>query len=176
MPGQPADARNTVVGLLVFQKRVLIVQTGHKSWTLPQGGINYNEPLGDALRRELNEELSLTPRNLEDIQVLGEMTNVLPGGRTVRHPETGKPVRKKRYIVAAVRANPDAIQPCVEEGVRKTIWAKNAGFVWNLSTHMSHDKFQLVLAAIGAARAKNYLSWDCQHVRDEEGQLIPIMA
>lgn len=54
------DYRPTVVGLIRNQDRFLITTTNHGNQFLLQGGINPDEPLTRALRREAKEELNLT--------------------------------------------------------------------------------------------------------------------
>ena len=64
-PGARAAAESPtirVAGLLAADGRILMVEQGRgeeRYWLLPGGGVRFGETLADALKRELQEELSL---------------------------------------------------------------------------------------------------------------------
>lgn len=56
------------VGMIIINKENKVFwgrRVGQKSWQFPQGGINENESLTDAMLRELQEETGLKPEHIE---------------------------------------------------------------------------------------------------------------
>jgi putative (di)nucleoside polyphosphate hydrolase len=52
------------------------------AWQFPQGGVNRSENLQEALHRELQEEVSLTPRHYRVVESKGPYRYLFPPGRT----------------------------------------------------------------------------------------------
>ncbi len=52
------------------------------AWQFPQGGVKRSETLQEALRRELQEEVSLAPRHYQVIESKGPYRYLFPAGRT----------------------------------------------------------------------------------------------
>ena len=64
--------------------RILIGERANipNAWQFPQGGVQRSETLQDALQRELQEEVALTPRHYCVIESKGPYRYLFPPGRT----------------------------------------------------------------------------------------------
>ena len=75
------------VGIILVDdagKLLLGGRVGNKGWQFPQGGILDGEDPGDAMYRELHEEVGLAP---DDVELLGSRrTGSLPSSRQVHSP------------------------------------------------------------------------------------------
>jgi putative (di)nucleoside polyphosphate hydrolase len=75
--------RRNVAGLLVnAEGRVLICERRdyRNSWQFPQGGVDPNETLIEALHRELEEELGLEPHHYQILRQEGGYRYTFPNG------------------------------------------------------------------------------------------------
>lgn len=93
-------------GRLLWARRI-----GQEAWQFPQGGIGLNEPVEDALFRELHEEVGLKP---DQVRILAHTRNWLhyrlPG--RVRRPDgSGNPCigQKQRWYLLQLLADDSAV-------------------------------------------------------------------
>lgn len=108
--------RPGVVGCFVYNKRILMVYSHeYRLWQLPQGGIDNNETIKQAIVRELTEELGefVTKNCHETYRLFGENKVEFPkknhGNRPLQSDQGEEFIMKgKKYFFILIDAkNPD---------------------------------------------------------------------
>jgi 8-oxo-dGTP pyrophosphatase MutT (NUDIX family) len=102
--------RPVVVGLLIFDKKVLFVyKKEYDLWQFPQGGIRNEEDLKAAFKREMKEEMGWEIET-DDLEVIGEERLAFPSrlhGSRKLEKNNGEEVEMigKKYYFAACQLN-----------------------------------------------------------------------
>jgi len=104
--------RPEVVGCILYDKQLLFVyKKEHRLWQLPQGGINNNETIEEAIIREMTEELGIKfGKTLKIISIFGEDQIIFPpqsqGTRKIKSTN-GKNIFMigKKYFFIALKTN-----------------------------------------------------------------------
>jgi putative (di)nucleoside polyphosphate hydrolase len=71
------------------------------AWQFPQGGVKRSETLQEALQRELQEEISLTPRHYRVIKSKGPYRYLFPPGRS----KEGFDGQEQTYVLVQFTGN-----------------------------------------------------------------------
>jgi 8-oxo-dGTP pyrophosphatase MutT (NUDIX family) len=111
------ELRPVVVGCFINEKKLLIVYSEkYKLWFLPQGGIENNETIPAAIKREMIEELGadFINKTQQDYIYLGENQIDFPkqqhGNRELFTDQGEKKVMKgKKYLFYVIKAKTQAI-------------------------------------------------------------------
>lgn len=116
------DYRPVVVAVIRDDlDRVLLVESAKAAgyWTLPQGGIEPGETLGEALEREVYEEAGIPCQDIE----IGALTEIIDidaaANRTNRHGFQ----RGRRYFITQVRYHGGGALILQAEEVSDAVWA-----------------------------------------------------
>lgn len=165
---QNDNARPTVVGLLVNNNQLLLVQSEKGSWGLPQEGLQRFETIKDGLLRETQEELGIVPGQYEFFRPLGHCVHRLAAGRTTRTWDGRVVHHKSCYFVGARLHTPD-VTAMVKEGIVKAVWVANCGHLLSLicpagdrGANMRMQKLRMITEAMKVARKEKLITWDCQ--------------
>ncbi len=70
-------------GQVLWARRI-----GQDAWQFPQGGINHQESVEEALYRELNEEVGLNPEAVEILACTNGWLRYMPHPNDLAHPES----------------------------------------------------------------------------------------
>ena len=96
---------------------------GQNAWQFPQGGIKQNETAEDALYRELNEEVGLSP---EHVRVIGATTGWLryhlPRHLVRRHQRPVCIGQKQRWFLLRLTGPEDVVQLDLSESPEFDDW------------------------------------------------------
>ena len=57
--------RVSIKALIINEDKILLIQEADGRWELPGGGLNYNETINQALKRELKEEFGATVNKVD---------------------------------------------------------------------------------------------------------------
>ncbi len=105
--------RPQVVGCFINNDKILFLyKKAHKLWQLPQGGIDNQETIREALKREMTEELGKSFAkncNFEDISIIEEnqleFSSKFQGIRELK-TDAGKEIKMKgkRYLFIKIQA------------------------------------------------------------------------
>ena len=87
---------NVAIAIINEDKQILIAKRyKKKTWQFPQGGINKNETIIDAMYRELNEEVGLSKN---DVQILSQTKDWLYYDIPEKFRRKGSPVVGQKQI------------------------------------------------------------------------------
>jgi len=107
-----SDGFRPNVGIIVANDQGQVLwarRVGQDAWQFPQGGINEQESIEDALYRELQEEIGLQPSNVEIVGCTrGWLRYKLPR-RLLRQNNTSFIGQKQKWYLLKMLAPDDAI-------------------------------------------------------------------
>jgi len=121
------------------------------AWQFPQGGVKRSETLQEALQRELQEEISLTPRHYRVIKSKGPYRYLFPPGRS----KEGFDGQEQTYVLVQFTGNDsdldiDTVTPefvnirWIEPSEFRIDWVP--GFKQEVYRQVFADFFGLILA------------------------------
>ena len=109
---RPAVTADIVLVTLEERPRVLLIQRKHDpfagKWALPGGFVNEEEPIGDAAKRELQEETGLEGIELEQLHAFGNPGRD-PRGWTIT-------------VAFLARVNPKLLKPQASDDAAEVKW------------------------------------------------------
>lgn len=94
------------IGQVMWAKRI-----GQSAWQFPQGGINQDEPLDDALFRELEEEVGLKETDVNILHQTKEWLHYdLPQNYIRQHKDPVCIGQKQKWFLLSLESDESAVQ------------------------------------------------------------------
>jgi len=144
-----------VGGIVTYEDKVLLVKVayGHRGWILPGGYVRPTETIGDAVRREVLEEMGLVVEPLELVSVRSRITEgrndlyatflvKVVGGEL--KPD-GKEIVEARYFTLAEMEDRDDVPRLNTCIVRRFLDAKRPRFTLSDYKPTPNERYELWL-------------------------------
>jgi len=141
----PLKLRQNVAGILIQSDsgKILICEryNSNGAWQFPQGGVDANESLEEALTRELNEEISLHAEDFTILEKKGPYQYLFGGNRLVK----GHHGKIQHYFLARLDAPSSKINVKTEHPEFQNIrWILPADFKIKWLPEMKHEVYRAV--------------------------------